>query len=124
MEQKIKRIVLCLYAVGALKLISMIYFMIVRVQALQSLPQYDLTLSSTHLFGIDLILDVFILILLFNEIKDLKRQKASAWAFAVVICVVTAPSLALPASIYGLILLFDEEIRGPFIKKLEDKINF
>ena len=123
MEQKMKRIVLCLYAIAGLKIISMLYSFFMRYQVMSNASQYDLAFSNSSFFGVDLALDVFLLVLLFNNIQGLKKNKASAWAYAVAICAITAPSFALPASVYGLILLFDEEIRAPFMKKLEDKIK-
>ena len=124
MEQKIKRAILCLYAIAGIEAFSLLYSIYWNFQ-LMKIPETDLGVkfSTFDILGFSVISSVAILIAAYKVIDGLKTKKSWAWVGGLAICLVSSPGFALPAAVYGLILLLDEDIRNHFMKELETKIK-
>ncbi|WP_295902652.1 hypothetical protein [uncultured Bdellovibrio sp.] len=128
-EQKLKRGILCLYAVILVQVGMGVYTLWATVNAYISVnkilsenPELNLPSFGYGAISGSIICSVLMIVLTYYVIKDLKQKKTWAWVGALVVLLFSAPSFALPASIIGLISLLDEEVRNDFIADLQKAI--
>lgn len=128
-EQKLKRGILCLYAVILVQVLMGVYTLWTAIGAYISVnrilsenPELNLPSFGFGAISGSVIWSVFVIVLTYYVIQDLKKQKVWAWVGALVVLLLSAPSFALPASIIGLISLLDEEVRSEFILELQKAI--
>jgi len=128
-EQKLKRGILCLYIAMLVQVLSSVYNFFLGYSAyreaykgLAEFPELRAQVPGFTYFGISTMWTVGLLVLTYFVIGDLKRGKAWAWIGAISILLVTSPSFALPASIFGLISLLDQDVRSEYLAKLDVKL--
>lgn len=128
-EKKVKIINLCLVATVVVKVLTAAFSLFTLLQYQQSILQYKSTypelgssFGAFETLGVSLMWLTASLVLTYYVIKDFKQEKAWAWIGAIVVLIISAPSFALPASVIGLIALFDESVRNDYLKKLQEMV--
>lgn len=117
--EKLKRVNICLYAMCAVKAASALYITMTMssITHLTDLVPADSSIATYS----SLIFAVGLFVFSYFIIDGLKQVKLWAWIAAISVLMYGLPSIALPASVIGLLSLFDTEVRTPFLKELDFK---
>jgi len=124
-DQKIRRGILCVIIAVAIQTIGGLYSTYLGYSSFLSsykdLSEYGTASAQiplTSLFGVSLMWTAALIVFTYFVVQDLKRGKGWAWIGALSVLLVTAPSFALPVSVFGMISLIDEEVRRDFLTQL------
>lgn len=128
-DQKLKNVILCLYAVGIIQILLTAYSSFASIKAMLAynklehdipVPMPDIGIMGS--IGFSTVFSVMTLVFLYYVIQDLKKQKPWAWIGAIIAFGMNAFSFAIPFCVIGLINLLHEDLRTEFIQKLDIKI--
>lgn len=123
MKKKIQRAVLSLYAVAGIQILSLLWqcLWVAKAFAVDQALTYpglsNITYASS--LGPAIFWAACICGAVYKTAPLLSKEVPWAWAAGICIFFVVIPSYAFPASVVGLLSLFDREVREPFIAALD-----
>lgn len=123
--KRLKRIEKCIYGVFGIRVLSVLIGYGVALRTLNSLQEQSGLNSVIDILSFSsisgaLTFDALLFVLGYFVIQDLKREKAWAWIGAISFFILSAGMIwTIPFVIIGLINTLHEEVRTPFIEKLD-----
>lgn len=121
-DQKIRRLILCLYGIAAMEVGHILYQLTWKIRLLES-TEIDLKFIGYDYFSASVVTSLCLLYLIFRVVMGLKEKRSWSWIGTMVACVLSTPGLSIPFALYGMYILFDKEVREHFIKDLEEKLK-
>jgi hypothetical protein len=120
MENKEKQIKLSLIGVASVQTLSIIFVVYELNLLKQSISQdgsFTDTLGLPLYSFIPVVPSLLLVLTLFSTLEQ-KNKNLTAWISALLVFILSLPSLALPFSIFGLLAVLNDSVRKPHLESL------